>query len=112
MPTRGDGCQDNRKTRKPRIRKTRKPRMHEAELSYIIHEHGIVAVNKWVLQNCKSFFEVVWWRNKIREWEMDQRFTNAEQEAVWGKKYTNDIRLAGHRLKAKLVKAFLGTTQE
>jgi hypothetical protein len=103
MPKLRDGCKNSR----PKgVR-----RMYEAELSYIIHEHGIMAVNKWVCQN-GTFFELVWWRNKIRECETGQRFTNDEQEAVWGRRHTQAIRVAGHRLKEKLVKAFLGTKLE
>jgi hypothetical protein len=103
MPTRRESCQDERKKRRPR--------QYEAELSYIIHEHGIVAVNKWVCQN-GTFFALLWWRNVIREWETDERFTNAEQEALWGPRIARNIRIAGHRLKKKLVKAFLGAKLE
>jgi len=103
MPAGGDGCKGNRQKRRPR--------MYEVEISYIIHEHGIGAVDDWVYEN-STFFGVVWWNNMIREMNTGQRFTNAEQEALWGEKITNDIRVAGHRLKAKLVKAFLGTTQD
>ena len=104
MPTRGDGCQDNRKKRRPR--------KYEAELSYIIHEHGIVAVNKWVCQNSTSFRELLWWKNHIREMQTGLRLTNARQEELWGKRLTKGIRVAGHRLKKKLVKAFLGVKLE
>jgi hypothetical protein len=100
MPAGGDGCKGNRQGRK-RIK-------YKAELTYIIHEHGIVAVNLWVVKNCNNFNEVVWWRNTIREMETGQRLMNAEQEALWGPEVTQAIRTAGGRLLRKLVKAFLG----
>ena len=86
--------------------------MYEAEVSYIIHEYGIVAVNKWVCQHSTSFSELLWWKNHIREMQTDLRLTNARQEELWGKNMAKAIRVAGHRLKKKLVIAFLGAKLE
>jgi hypothetical protein len=99
MPAGEDGCKGNRQGRK-RIK-------YKAELTYIIHEHGIDAVDKWVYEN-GTFFEAVWWNNMIREMQTGQRLTNAEQIELWGPEITQDIRAAGGRLLRKLVKAFLG----
>jgi len=81
---------------------------YEDELRYIVITHGREKITDWVVTH-GTFFEAVWWYNQLREAETGRRFTNAEQLAVWGPKYTSDIRTAGQRLKEKLVEAFLGT---
>jgi hypothetical protein len=84
---------------------------YKAELRHILMTHGSAKVTDWVCTH-GTFFEVVWWKNHLREADTGQRLTNAQQKALWGHDITNAIRVAGHRLKEKLVKAFLGTELE
>jgi hypothetical protein len=89
----------------------RASRKYEAQITRIILTNGREEITEWVFTH-GTFFEAVWWNNMLREAETGQRFTNAEQEAVWGHKYAQAIRVAGLRLQEKLVKAFLVTNQE
>lgn len=89
----------------------RNPRKYEAQLSYIVHTHGISELTDWVLKHGTEH-EWLWWTSNLLETVTGERINNAVDIAALGFKETLAIRVAGHRLQGKLVKAFLGNNQE
>jgi hypothetical protein len=86
----------------------RPPRNYEAEFSYILHSHGRTELSLWVLKYGTEN-EQVWWWSRFLESETGEKITNALDIAALGENEALAIRVAGHRLIRKIVKAFLGT---
>ena len=87
------------------------PRKYEAPLSLILETYSTDELTEWIIRN-GTYFERVWWAIKLLETDTGDRFTNAQQIAAWGRNQTQAIRVAGFRLQAKLIMAFLGPDQE
>jgi len=87
------------------------PRKYETQLHRVLAIHSIDVITEWVIKH-GTLFERTWWTIKLYEMGTGDRFTNAQQIAAWGRNQTQAIRVAGFRLQAKLIMAFLGPDQE
>jgi hypothetical protein len=103
MPIQGNGCFDDDPEHTSEE--------DEAQFRYILYTRDIGEITAWVFV-ISTYFELVWWNIKLLEMDTGERFTNAEQKAAWGTEQTDAIRVAGHRLKKKLIKVLLGTDEE
>jgi hypothetical protein len=102
MPTQRDGCQAGCHERTPR--------RFEAELRSIFHEHDLDELDVWVFV-ISTDLEWEWWIIKRWEGETGQRLINAELKEMYGPEKAKHLRVAGFRLREKLVKV-LGPEQE
>ena len=103
MPIPGDGYQD--------VCQEDALDENEAQFRNILYTRDIGEITAWVFV-ISTYFELVWWSIKLLEMDTGERFTNAEQIAAWGTEQTVAIRVAGLRLKKKLINLFLATDED
>jgi hypothetical protein len=84
--------------------------MYESQFRYIVITVGTAELTLWIWKHGTEH-EWLWWTSRILEGETGEQITHALDTAALGEKEATAIRVAGHRLKEKLVKAFLGTQQ-